>query len=518
VILALFYVAASGFIALSYEIMWFRIYAHVSGGTAHVFGIMLSAYLLGLATGSLAARWFCTETQGINNRSLLTIPATTLLLVSILGFLFVPFVAHFVTYFHYAWTLILVAVLAGLMGIIFPLIAHFALLVNQLTGKRLSWLYLSNILGATTGSLLTGFVFLDILTFQGVSLLLTFIGVLLAAMLFVHSGQRGVTLVGILFFCTLVMIAAGMRASPLYSDLWEKLQYKTDYSNDKQFIQIIENRSGVITVDDKGTVYGDGIWDGKFNTTLLRHLNYIERAYVISGIHPAPKSVLIVGLGSGSWAQVIGHIPTVEKMTIVEINPGYLEVVKSNEQVRSLLTNPKVDIVIDDGRRWLRANPDKMFDAIIQNTTYHWRSHATNLLSMEYQALIKQHLKPGGLSMFNATDFAPAMKTACTAFQHGFRFINNMIVSDTEIYIHPDLWRERLENYQIDGHPIFNLDREQDRIRLEEVLKLKDRPGGWAGEVWVEPCNEILQRTASDPLVTDDNMAPELYRPWWALP
>lgn len=517
-ILATLFVAISGFIALSYEILWFRLYSYVSGGTAHVFGVMLGAYLLGLALGSFAARRFCNESTYTGNRSLLTIPAKTTLMVSILGFLFAPFVAYFVTIAHYAWTLILVTAMAFLMGIVLPLIAHFSLPADQHSGRKLSWIYFANILGAASGSLLTGFVFLDVLSFQGVSLLLTCTGLSLAAMLFFFSGQKGSVMTGIAVFCVLVMISAGIGAPPLYANLWAKLQFKTDYNGNEEFVQIIENRSGVITVDEKGTVYGGGIWDGKFNTALLRHLNYIERAYVLSGILPSPRSVLVVGLGSGSWAQVIVHIPTVEHMTIVEINPGYLAVIKNNEQVSSLLTNPKVEIVIDDSRRWLRANPDKKFDAIIQNTSYHWRSHSTNLLSMEYQALIKQHLKPGGLSMFNATDYAPAMKTACTVFSHGFRFINNMIVSDSDISIDRDLWRMRLQSYKIDNKPVFILDQEKHRNRLEEVLNLKDRPGGWAGDDWVEPCDKILQRTLSERLITDDNMLPELYRPWWALP
>ncbi len=53
--------------------------------------------------------------------------------------------------------------------------------------------------------------------------------------------------------------------------------------------------------------------------------------------------------------------------------------------------------MIDDGRRWLLGNPDRRFDAIVQNTTWHWRSHATNLLSAEYFELVATRLEPGGI-------------------------------------------------------------------------------------------------------------------------
>ena len=46
---------ASGFIALSYEILWYRAYSFATGGDASTFGTLLGAYLLGLALGSLGA-------------------------------------------------------------------------------------------------------------------------------------------------------------------------------------------------------------------------------------------------------------------------------------------------------------------------------------------------------------------------------------------------------------------------------------------------------------------------------
>jgi len=55
---------ASGFVALSYEILWFRVYSFATAGRAWAFGIMLGAYLLGIAAGSAAARkWPCALIQ-----------------------------------------------------------------------------------------------------------------------------------------------------------------------------------------------------------------------------------------------------------------------------------------------------------------------------------------------------------------------------------------------------------------------------------------------------------------------
>ena len=85
----------------------------------------------------------------------------------------------------------------------------------------------------------------------------------------------------------------------------------------------------------------------------------------------------MIGLSSGSWAQVIANNPNVASLTVVEINPGYLSLIAQEPEVASLLHNPKVTIVTDDGRRWLRANSGRRFDAIVSNTTWYYRANVS---------------------------------------------------------------------------------------------------------------------------------------------
>ena len=73
----------------------------------------------------------------------------------------------------------------------------------------------------------------------------------------------------------------------------------------------MENRSGIITVSKSGIVYGHGMYDGRFNTDLMHDTNGIVRPYALSLFHPAPRNVLMIGLSTGSWAQVIASNPDV---------------------------------------------------------------------------------------------------------------------------------------------------------------------------------------------------------------
>src|SRR5581483_6113082 len=115
--------------------------------------------------------------------------------------------------------------------------------------------------------------------------------------------------------------------------------------------------------------------------------------------------------------------------TIVEINRGHRDVIARHDEVSSLLRNPKVHIITDDGRRWLTRHPELHFDAILADVTFHFRANATNVLSGEFLALVNRHLNPGGIYLYNTTMSRRVQRTGCLSFAYGARFENQMVVS-----------------------------------------------------------------------------------------
>ena len=275
---------------------------------------------------------------------------------------------------------------------------------------RTALLYLSNILGSAAGSILTGFVLMDHLGLVDIGAALVMAGLVCAVLLIAALAPaargkilRAASLAGALGAIAVFLIPAGS------AHVLENLQWKGS-PEAKPFIDVVENRSGIITVAADGTVFGNGMYDGRFNTDLKHDTNGIMRPYALSLFHPAPRDVLMIGLSSGSWAQVIASNPEVSTLTVIEINPGYSTLIARQPEVASVLHNPKVKIITDDGRRWLRANPRQTFDAIVSNTTWHFRANVTNLLSTEFLELVRPHLNPGGIFFYNTTD-----ATACSA-------------------------------------------------------------------------------------------------------
>src|SRR5262249_10232918 len=148
-----------------------------------------------------------------------------------------------------------------------------------------------------------------------------------------------------------------------------------------------------------------------------------------------PKRVLMIGLSSGSWAQVLANHPDVESLDIVEINPGYLELIPKFRAVRSILENPRVHICIDDGRRWLLAHPDRRYDVIVQNTSFYWRDHVSELLSADYLRIIQSHLAKGGVYYYNTTGSDDVVATGLSVFPYGLRVANFLAVSSSPLTV-----------------------------------------------------------------------------------
>jgi SAM-dependent methyltransferase len=303
----------------------------------------------------------------------------------------------------------------------------------------------------------------------------------------------------------MVLMIVGAR--PLFRTLYDRLLFKNNYPA-LHFQEVVETRSSTVGVTPGGTLFGGGVYDGRFNVDLLHDVNIIVRPFALSAFHPAPRQVLMIGLGSGSWAQVVANHPQVESLTVVEINSGYLKLISEYSSIRSLLHNPKVHIVIDDGRRWLRSNRQTKFDAIVMNTTFYWRNHASTLLSVEFLKSAHEHLEPGGVLFYNTTGSDDAIATALTVYPCAFRFVNALAVSESPLAFDRARWRAVLLSYVIDGKPVIDVNDPKQMEKLEEIIGIPEDTTGRI-LISVENNNELRSRLQNRLIITDDNMGLE---------
>src|SRR5262245_41284606 len=134
----------SGFIALSYEILWYRALSFTSGTAANTFGLLLGAYLTGLALGALAVRRACRDHDADARSLQLAFLVRLILFANLIGFFVVPCLGWLVTAgATRTWSLVPVAIAAGGLGTVFPLICHLAIAPDEQVGRRISYIYLT---------------------------------------------------------------------------------------------------------------------------------------------------------------------------------------------------------------------------------------------------------------------------------------------------------------------------------------------------------------------------------------
>jgi SAM-dependent methyltransferase len=215
-------------------------------------------------------------------------------------------------------------------------------------------------------------------------------------------------------------------------------------------------------------------------------------------LHPAPRQVLMVGLSIGTWLAIAKQFPGVEQVDVVEINPGYLQAMRDYPVHAASLTDPRVRVVVDDARRWLRMHPDRRYDLVIMNTTLHWRSNTSLLLSREVLQVLKAHMAPGAVLSFNATGSGDAFYTATQVFAHAYRYMNFVYAAEFDFRSRKDEPRARevYAGLRVGGEPLF-------------------APGSTAVAAFLQQPFVTIQSDQGAPparpfeLITDDNMITE---------
>ncbi|HQW66432.1 MAG TPA: fused MFS/spermidine synthase, partial [Gemmatimonadales bacterium] len=90
--------------------------------------------------------------------------------------------------------------------------------------------------------------------------------------------------------------------------------------------------------------------------------------------------------------------PMVQRITVAELEPLVPKVAGEyfRESNHGVAQNPKVSVVIDDGRHFLLTS-DRMYDAITADPFDPWTRGAASLSTLEFYQLARKHLNPGGV-------------------------------------------------------------------------------------------------------------------------
>ena len=493
----------SGFVALGFEIEWFRVFALASHDRAPAFALLLSTYLAGIAAGAYISEKLTEDKRP----AVVTRVVGTLLLIAGAVSVYLPPLVAFVQWkgVRFSVTSPIFFAVAALIGSVLPLLCRLAVSAGTNAGRDISWTYASNILGSTLGSLLVGFFWMHHFGLKDVSVHLGLLAVAAGTVLMYWTPGRLTMPPRWAHIAVAVSLLAIAIASRCYARLYERLIFGPG-AGAEPLAQVVENRNGVIAITSEAAVYGDGVYDGYFNVDPTRDVNFVVRAYALSLFHHAPRRILMIGLSSGSWAQILANHPQTESLDVVEINPGYLQVIPRYAPVESLLRNSRVHIYIDDGRRWLLAHPETRFDVIVMNTSFYWRDHVSNLLSREFLRIVRRHLDAGGVFYYNTTGSEDVLATGLQVFPYGLRVLNFLAVSESPINFSEARWFSILRQYKIANRFVFDPANRKSAETLADYSALASTLDKSTEFHSLETSASLSKRLGERSTITDDSM------------
>lgn len=435
---------AIGLLSLGAETLWVRTYSFQSQSTPKAVAVVLGAYLLGIAVGAAIGARLCRSHEKrlpeILGAALLG--GSAVILVS-------PFVLSTLATMGAGIALtrgssIGLAFLPALIfSICFPICHHLGTALEPgRVGNSMSRVYAANIAGSAIGPLLMNFGLLELATTQLAFAVLGLMGVCVGIGLLISSNVRASnSALEAGMYASIALAAISVLAST-GSNNWlitslAAWQWKLEVRH------VVETRQGIVVSfrdDQQGDlITGGNVYDGRANVDPRRNSNGIDRILVLAALRPKPKRILVVGQSIGSWVYLITGFQGVEQIDVVEINPGYLELISDYEKQSAALNDPRLHLHIGDGRKFIRAAPPESYDIVVMNTTYHWRAYASLLLSKEFLTLVRSRMTAGGLLAFNTTGSPDTLNTASSVFPFAYLYDNFAVCADFD-------WRRKLDD------------------------------------------------------------------------
>ena len=136
--------------------------------------------------------------------------------------------------------------------------------------------------------------------------------------------------------------------------------------------------------------------------------------------HGAPKRVAVLGGGDGMAVREILKYPSVESVTLVELDPAMTRIFSENPTLAKLnghaLQNPKVTIVNTDAFGWLQQGTD-LFDVIVVDFPDPTNFSIGKLYTNSFYALLDKRLAASGYAVVQTTSPLVARQSFWTVVQ-----------------------------------------------------------------------------------------------------
>jgi len=450
----------TGLTALGYEILWARFLSLIIHNTIYTCIFSLGAVLLGISIGGLLVQLL----QDSTAKDRLAFAAAHIFIAfSVLLAVLQPVGA-------WAWVgetksapaqaalcLVVFLIPSIASGISFPLAYRLIAASAADSGRAFGFLSAASTLGGIAGSLLVGFYLLPALGMHVTFLLLTFISLAIGIYAILAFGEGIKWLKGGMLACGLtalwLAIALSGGGARLPADFLAQKDSILEFSEGiSSFISVV-SRDGVKTLEI------DRMWQGE-----NRKSHQILAAHIPMILHQHPKSVLVIGMGTGQTASRFLKYD-IERLDCVDIEPALPGILQRHFDA-AWLSDPRTRIITDDGRNFTSYETAK-YDIISVEVGQTFRPQIASFYTVEFYRKVKKRLARNGLAcqfvpvgFFREDEFRSVVGSFLEVFPQSTLWFNKyaeliLIGNATQ---QPMLTTKRLKLLKTDGAVSADLD------------------------------------------------------------
>lgn len=448
----------TGLSSFMYEIGWIRLLSMILGSATHSFEVMLSAFIFGLASGSLWVRKRMDKFKHpelvlagvqliMGMAAIATLPAYRLAIGGIssvlveepytevvrivqeipvwLGFeasqgLWIEF-----NVVRYLMCLLIMFPATFCAGMTLPLLTHVMLKRGQ-PESAVGQVYGVNTLGAITGAVAAGLILMPLVGLKMVIILGALVDIGLGFALFRLEMKRKDAVPGlakVVRFAlagSLLTVGLGIfvvKLDPMHLTSTVFRRGRTRLPDEFNMLMYEDGRTASVAVIENSAhpgyrvIYTNGKPDASVVLDRWPEDRPKDKGPDIAGdepnqflvglvplmARPQATDAALIGFGSGVTCHVMLGSPNLERLDTIEIESKMVEGSKYFHPVnRRAYEDPRNTIVFDDAKAFF-ASAATQYDIIVSEPTNPWVSGVSSLFTVEFYREAKRYLKPGGV-------------------------------------------------------------------------------------------------------------------------
>jgi len=388
--------ATSGFVALTYEVLWTRMLSHALGSSLAAFSTMLASFLLGIGLGSL----FSTRRLSAHGAAMAyAMTQVGVAAAAAVAQLWLGQLATNLSAAELASRAIVAMLPATLfMGAAFPLLIRLLSDQGVESTRATGQVYAYNTIGAVSGALAAGMWLIPALSFEGTARLavtLSLTAGVAAVWQLTTIAQWNKVAVSV---AALVVVLA--FRPPLPAAIIDASLIDDSTEGVQRFLAVGRSATVLVKERDDGSFYlrTNGLPEAtvrRFGTPPVRHSQRWLTALPLTA-RPEARSMLVVGLGGGVAVEDVPR--QFEVIDVVELEPQVIAANSSYARLRANdpLADSRIRLVENDARNALNLTA-RRYDIIVSQPSHPWTAGAANLYSREFLQITRSRLNADGV-------------------------------------------------------------------------------------------------------------------------